>query len=243
MKKLKIVVLFLFATVLLTSCGQGAKVTVRDGKQTFVFYAQEECSVEDVLRELGIELAEGDELSIPLDEVISGPTSLDILRRCVITIVTPEGERQIVIVGGTVQDALQSAGIALEEGQFLNYDTNDYLENGMRILLISEEEMKALMAETETETETEEEKEQQASRGNQGNNNNNYNNNSNSNNNNNNNSSSSSNTPAPAPTEPEPTTEAPVTVVSVEDYPNLDDPEHGYRVIIYSNGDVEIVEY
>jgi len=56
----------------LSACAEGLKVTVRDGKNTYIYYTGGESTVADVLREPGISIGEDDNYEEPYQEHYHG---------------------------------------------------------------------------------------------------------------------------------------------------------------------------
>lgn len=183
-------------------------------------------TVQQLLEEAGITLNEGDVVSInPDQEFAEGEILIQVLRRCKVQILVTDEDTEeelqytVVLVGGTVSDALEAAGITLADNQVVNYELDVALENGMTIIISIEEE-----EEEPTTTEQSYTPSRPSSGG----------------------GSTSAPATAPTPDPAESTTAAPSnerTIVSVEDYPDCDGSGHGVKVYTYSDGTQEEVPY
>lgn len=200
-------------------------------------------TVAELLERAGIVVNEGDMLAIDPDQILPGNITVRVLRKCTVTVAVetedPAANVQytVVMVGGTVADALAAVGIELAEHQMVNFEQDKPLEADMVILISN-----APVVEEETEptepTEPEEEEDYDddyedyepdytpevttppAT------------------------TPSATTPPAttpPAPTAPPTTapTTPPRTVVSVQEYLDCDGSGHGVRVITYSDGTQE----
>ena len=195
-------------------------------------------TLRQLLAQANISLGEEDLLFVDPDQVIPDQLSLHVRRKCTVMVSVdmenPEEDASytLVLIGGTVADALNALGLELAENQLINFGLDNPLEPNMTIEITQAPEEETLPEETEPE-ETEPT----------------YSNN-----------SGSDYTPAPteptpttpaptepAPTEPAPTepapTDPPRTVVSVEEYLDCDGSGHGVRVITYSDGTQEEVYF
>ena len=185
-------------------------------------------TVQQLLDEAGITLNEGDVLSVnPGQEFAEGEILIQVLRRCKVQILVTDEDTEeelqytVVLVGGTVSDALEAVGITLADNQVVNYELDAALENDMTIIITTEEEEEEEPATTSTERSS------TPARPSSG-------------------GGSTSEPAAPTPAPAESTTAAPSnqrTVVSVEDYPDCDGSGHGVKVYTYSDGTQEEVEY
>lgn len=204
-------------------------------------------TLRQLLAQANISLGEEDLLFVDPDQNLPDQLSLHVRRKCAVTVSVdmenPEEDASytLVLIGGTVADALNALELELAENQLVNFDLDKPLENNMTIAITPapEEETQP----EETEPEEPEETEPTYSDSNTG----------------------SNNTPAPtepapttpAPTEPAPTAPAPTepaptepaptepqrTVVSVEVYEDCDGSGHGVKVITYSDGTQEEVYF
>lgn len=216
-------------TPFVTLEADGRQITVEDtaGK-----------TVQQLLDQARIELGEEDMLVIAPEQVLDGTLTIRLIRKCTVTVVVtnedPAGESRwvITLAEGTVADAIDLAGIQLEEDHIVNYELDKALEDGMEIQIsLKEPEPEATEPE---ETEPEETKPAPAP------------------------SNPTPSTPKPTepkptepkptepkPTEPKPTepTEPERTIVSIEIYEDCDGSGHGVKVITYSDGTQEEVYF
>ena len=203
-----------------------------DGKQITVEDAANK-SIQQMLDQANITLNEGDIISVPAYQTMSGNISIQIIRNYKVTLVV-EGEtaeesvRYVLTVNGsTVADALEAAGVELAENQIVDQDLEKALENDM-VITVTVEEPEEEVEETKPVQQTQSSSNTSSS----------------SNNSSSNNSSSKPKPtePKPKPTEPKPTTPA-KTVVSKEKYEDCDGSGHGVWVITYSDGSQEEVPF
>ena len=220
-------------TVVIHADGQEITVENANGK-TF----------RQLLEQANIVLNEDDMLFVDPDQVLPDQLTLYVRRKCTIYVLVSGNETQedafytVVLMGGTVADALAALDLEIAENQLVNFELDMPLENNMAIVITQAPE------EEETQPEETEPEETQPSYSDSDN-------------------SGSNNTPAPtepapttpAPTEPKPTEPAPTTpptepapteperyVVSVQEYLDCDGSGHGVRVITYSDG-TQVEEY
>lgn len=120
------------ATINITIEADGKKITVEDAAGK---------SIQQILDEAGIQLNEGDTLSVSPYYIVAGDVALQVLRRCAVTVSVPGEDPEnplqysLVLVGGTVADALAAAGITLSEDQTVTPAPETPLEEGMQILI------------------------------------------------------------------------------------------------------------
>ena len=236
-----------------------ASVTIdADGKQVTLEDASGK-TVGQLLEQAGIDLNEGDLLTISPDQVFASDMTFLVLRFCTVTIIVEEtgSDYTATILGGTVADALADANITLEEYHTVNYELDQLLQNGMEIIISGEEPPE----ETEATEATEPEKSysggssgggssggsssssssggsssSSGSSGNSGNS-------GSSGNSGNSGSGGNSGGSGSEDSKPEVETKPQKTVVSVQYYDDCDGSGHGVKVITYSDGTQEEVPY
>ena len=220
--------------------------------------AAEGKTLAQLLKESGLSLQEGDVLSLDGTKTLSGDLPVQILTRNHVTLSLLDevsGEvltYHLVMTGGTVEDALKVLGVTLGENQEVTPELSASLEDGMQIEIEekTEESAKEEKVDNAKDVTTSQSSGTQKSSSS-------------------NSSSSGGSTvpqeqppvqpkpestptkPEPTPTEPEPTptepepesVSEPVTVVSVEVYEDCDGSGHGVKIITYSDGSQEEVEY
>ena len=121
--------------------GEGLTVTVERVKSIVVAVDGENIevamvagTVQDALDKAGVTLAEGDEVSPSLDSEIGDGDVTITVERMKHVVVAVDGENiDVAMVNGTVQDALDSAGVTLKDGDKVDVDTAAPLEDGMLI--------------------------------------------------------------------------------------------------------------
>ena len=205
-----------------------------DGKQIAVEDAAN-MSLQQMLDQANITLNDGDLISVPPYQTMSGNISVRVIRNYIVTIVvegeTPEESVRYVVAvnGGTVADALTEAGVKLEENQVTDQELEKALEKDM-VITVKTEKTEEEAEETEP---TEEAKTTSTS--------------SSSNNTSSSSRPSTSKPATPKPTQPKPTEPKPTTpsktVVSKVKYEDCDGSGHGVWVITYSDGSQEEVPF
>jgi len=203
-----------------------------DGKQ-IALEDMEGKTLSELISESGLVIHEGDILSFNYDQALTGDLALQILAQNNVSILVsgddPEEELQyhIVLLGGTVQDALQAAGLTLTEDQEINYDLSSSLEDGMQILITAKEEESSEESSTDhywygdtTTTTTATESSTQTT------------------------TETSSAAESSTAAESSAATETSERVlVSVEVYEDCDGSGHGIKIYTYSDGSQEEVQY
>lgn len=134
-KCVAVIAIMAFAMVALCACGH-KEITVNvldEGKSTEVGAHAGE-TVGDILSAAGIAVNEGDEVSPSLDSEIGDGDVTITVERMKHVVVAVDGENiDVAMVNGTVQDALDSAGVTLKDGDKVDVDTAAPLEDGMLI--------------------------------------------------------------------------------------------------------------
>ena len=121
--------------------GEGLTVTVERVKSIVVAADGENIevsmvdgTVQDALDKAGVALAEGDEVTPSLDTEIGDGDVTITVERMKHAVVAADGENiEVSMLNGTVQDALDSAGVTLKDGDKVDVDTAAPLEDGMLI--------------------------------------------------------------------------------------------------------------
>ncbi len=201
-------------------------------------------SIEEILKDAKITITDSDIISVDTGKKLSEGIVIKILRKVTVNIKNSiDGtEQTIVLVGSTVKDALEAAGIKLADDHTTNYKLTDALEDGMEIVVSVKE------APTTTQVYVpDNDYDNNSDNDSYNNSGNNSGNNSNSGNRPNSNSNSSvtkapATTKAPAPTKAPETTSG-RTVVNVDIYEDCDGSGHGVKVITYSDGTQEEVAF
>lgn len=272
MKKLLVIALSVVLTlVLLSACGndspktteatqKGASATIEvDGHQITIEDADGK-SVQDLLTQAGITLGEKDVVSVDPNQTTADNMFILVLREVTVTVVVTGEEGQedtsytVTCVGGTVADAIDRAGLELTEDQQVNYTLGHVLTRGMENIVISpKQEIPEVTEPEETQEETEPEETDPTTKPTKP-------------------ATKPTTAPTTKPTKPatkpttapttkpttapttKPTTKpttAPTTkptepaktVVNVEYYYDCDGSGHGVKVITYSDGTQEEVEF
>lgn len=229
--------LLLLSITMLCSCNDDVTETATnvdvpvvinvDGKNITVENTANQ-TIKQLLKKANIEITDGDIVSIDTDSLISQSITINILRKCEVTVKDEINNKEctVILVGATVKEAITVAGIDLPENYSINHKLSAALEDGMEIIISEKEE-------PETTTENTE--------------------NTNTNNNHYTPPVTKPSVTKPATTKPPvttpPTTKptAPTTtgrtVVSVDIYEDCDGSGHGVKIITYSDGTQEEVPF
>lgn len=141
--KLKLTISFtlimIIAGLLLTACGEEYTVSIMDRGERTEMLVKSGIKVSTVLEDAQIKLGEKDEVIPALDERIKEPVEIEIKRYAEVTVIDLEGkEHSVALVGGTVTDAVEEAGITLAEGQITSEEPDAFLQDGMEITIIQQ---------------------------------------------------------------------------------------------------------
>lgn len=90
-------------------------------------------TIEEALKDNGLELKEGDQVTPSRDLVISASLTVEVKRLCRVNVTAGGEVRELELLGGTVADALKEAGVKLGEQDSCNFDLESPLEDGMSI--------------------------------------------------------------------------------------------------------------
>lgn len=123
--------------LLFTGCAKEITVEVYDSGETKEITTKTRQTVEEALTEAQITLKDGDTTEPARDsELTEEITNITINRFCAVNIISGEETTELEVLGGKVQDALDQAGIVLEEGQYVQENTQDWLTDSMDIHII-----------------------------------------------------------------------------------------------------------
>ena len=258
-KTVVIISLCMLMVVLFCSCGSeevakvnspatSIPVTIEiDGKLITVEDTDGQ-SIEEILKDAKITITENDIISVDTNKKLSEGIVIKILRKVSVKINNSinDTEQNIVLVGSTVADALEAAGIKLADNHTTNYKSTDALEDGMEII-VSIKEAPTTTQEYSQDDSYDNDSDNDSGSSSGSNSGNNSGNNSSSGNRPNSGSNSSATkapetTKAPAPTKAPETTSG-RTVVNVDIYEDCDGSGHGVKVITYSDGTQEEVAF
>ena len=128
---------FVLAVLLLSACGTKTySVKITDQNTTTEVEANSSQTVDDVLTEAGIALAEHDEVTPALDTKIDeNVTEIKVARYAKVTIIDGEEKIEVELVGADAAKALQTAGITLGVNDTIDCDANAFLKDGMTITI------------------------------------------------------------------------------------------------------------
>lgn len=174
-KVLTLATVLLLVLTLFAGCGKEAQeITVKDQKNSVTVTFEKGMTVKDLLAQVGVVLAEKDEVTPALDTVLEEPVEVSVSRYAKVNVViteevkeeateaaTEEAEEatseeatteaaapatktvEVELVGGTVADALEKAGIKADEVVEINVELTDYLSDLEGDILVTVGELKA----------------------------------------------------------------------------------------------------
>lgn len=116
-------------------CAQNVKLKIQDLGSARSFETRSGMTVEEVLNQANYPLGKRDKCKPGRDTKITAETKKIVIQRYAkVTLVDLDGKAQAVsLVGGTVQDALDAAGVKLTKRQYVEPEKKTYLQNGMEI--------------------------------------------------------------------------------------------------------------
>lgn len=132
-----LIAFFLAGAILLSFSACSAEkidVKILDSYVTTELSASAGCTVEQALKKAEIILNTGDRVTPELNEKLSDGDTI-VVERLVNVSVSYDGKKaaQLQLVGGTVKDAVESAGIKITDKTATNYDFDRYLSDGLQI--------------------------------------------------------------------------------------------------------------
>ena len=226
------------AAATLTACGGTASVTIQDGSKVYVITDANGQTVQELLDFMGIVLSENDEVSVPLDSVVTGDAEITILREVTVKVIIDGKEQTITLKGARVKDVLDQLKLTRSDDLVINFSDDEYLSEGMVLNIAKAGKQVA------QEEETEETEETQASASSGSRSSSSSGRSSSGGSSSSGSSGNSSSAPAATqPSEPETTTAPARYVVSEEYYDDCDGSGHGVKIITYSDGTQEEIPY
>ena len=121
----------------LTACGsQEFTLNIKDGEKNTEAKAKVGQTVAEILEANSVNIGDKDETVPAISETVTADTAeITVKRYAKVTVVYGKEKKEVEIVGGTVEDAIKSAGFKLENGVEPDVDPKTYLKNGMTITL------------------------------------------------------------------------------------------------------------
>ena len=120
----------------LSACGAAVSITVRDGAQTTQVETKTGKTVAVVLEEAGITLGEKDETEPAADAKLTKDVSQILVKRYAkVTVVKGSENKEVELVGGTVEEAVKASGFTLAANESPDAEPTDYLKDGMTITI------------------------------------------------------------------------------------------------------------
>lgn len=122
--------------VALAGCGKAVTVVIADQNQETQVEVHVGDTVEKILTEAEIRLGEKDQVTPSLDAKITEENPrITVARYAKATIERDDSTTTVELVGGTVQDALDKAGVRLEDNELLNFALDALVTDGMEIVV------------------------------------------------------------------------------------------------------------
>lgn len=112
---------------------RGVRLTVEEAGKVTELTAYQGDTVEKAMLENSIVLTDDDEITPSRDTVIEGDTQVEIRRACQVVVLADGKSKTVTLTGGTVQDALDEAGVTVGEEDSLNYPKDKPLFDKMHI--------------------------------------------------------------------------------------------------------------
>ena len=138
-KTISIIAIISLLLTMLCACGKTVSVNIVDNGVTTAAEAKTGDKVEDILADAGITLGEKDEAEPALDEKITEETAeIKVKRYAKVSVVKDGKAYDVELVGGTVADAVSSAGITLDKNEGTDIPENTFLTNGLEIKIIKQ---------------------------------------------------------------------------------------------------------
>lgn len=154
-KNCPIIALLIIIPLLLCACSKEISVSVNDAGETQTIRAMTGTTVEQTLEEADISVATNDEVSPVLDsEITENTTEITIKRYAKVTVTKGKDKKEIELVGGTVQDAIDKSGFTLKDGDKPDHDADEYLTDGMIIKIRREKNVTLKYDNKKSETRT-----------------------------------------------------------------------------------------
>ncbi len=174
-KVLAIATVLLLVLTVFAGCSKDAQeIIVKDQKNSVTVTFEKGMTVKDLLAQVGVVLAEKDEVTPALDTVLEEPVEISIARYAKVNVVITEEVKEeateaaaeeseeneeaeeatteaaapatktveVELVGGTVADALEKAGIKAEQVVEINFELTDYLSDLDGDILVTVGELK-----------------------------------------------------------------------------------------------------
>lgn len=112
---------------------RGVNLTVSEAGKKAQLTAYRGDTVEQALLDNSIVLKEEDEVAPSRETVIEGDTQVEIRRACQVVVIADGQRKTVTRIGGTVQDALDEAGVTVGEMDSLNFEKDKPLFDKMHI--------------------------------------------------------------------------------------------------------------
>ncbi|WP_322203765.1 ubiquitin-like domain-containing protein [Acutalibacter intestini] len=112
---------------------RGVEIHVNDGGDTVRLVAYLGGTVEEALAENGIVLGKEDQVTPNREMTVAAALTVNIKRRCQVTVTADGKSARLTLTGATVAQALEEAGVKLGERDSCNYPLDSLLTDGMEI--------------------------------------------------------------------------------------------------------------
>ena len=132
-----VMTLALIMAAVLTSCGgKEVKLTINDAGTSTEITAQTGKRISDILEQAEITLTDKDETEPASDSKLTEEiTEILIKRYAKVTVIKENKQKDVELVGGTVEDAIKQSGLGLNDGEIVDADLDAFLKDGMKIVI------------------------------------------------------------------------------------------------------------
>jgi uncharacterized protein YabE (DUF348 family) len=137
---IKLLILIQIISVILcvsTGCTQdNVDVKINDSLVQTQISVKQGTTVKDILLDAEISLNKNDEVSPSENTKISKDTTINISRYVTATVVCDGNSKTVEVLGATVSDALDKAGVKLSKNDYVNYDLSLPVTDGLNITVV-----------------------------------------------------------------------------------------------------------
>lgn len=132
-KKFLLSVGFCIICISLSGCGNSIDVVIEDDYTTTYLTTTEGCTVDAAIAEAEITISDNDVIEPSLDSEIANGTTISIKHTTNVTVSADGNEISVELTGGKVQDALDKAGITLDDNDVVDCQLEMYCTDNMNI--------------------------------------------------------------------------------------------------------------
>lgn len=130
----------------LSGCGKTVAISIQDNYTTTQLETSVGKTVKDILAEAEISIADSDEVTPALNTKVEEDAEIVILRHATVQVKEDDNVIEVELTGKKVKDALDEAGTAVDENDYVNHNMDAYLTDGMSILVVNRVNISATVA-------------------------------------------------------------------------------------------------